>query len=493
MTKPMQANRRLLARPWQRLGIRSRLTVLLLLALGLMSGLGWFAMDRLSSARLDSFMRKTAENDKAPPPPVSLALIAQDLQQSYREGGWQTMATRLDQPAWRSPHWTLVLMNQEGRSLKQTNSQWQTESLHYDEQGLQAQLLNPVHKVRFRQMISPEEVQALTIDGQQIAHLGWLHLPGANQNELVIRFLDQSRIMGLTMIALLLCIAVLVFIVLGRHIIEPLQALALATRRLANGELGVSVPINSADEVGQLAQSFNHMSARLAHNEALRKRMVSDVAHELRTPLTGLRCHIESLRDGVVEADARVFDALFHEVLHLQTIVNDLQELNLAEADAVTLNIVATPLGELIAASLRAYPKAASVAELVFAGQTQTCVLETDPIRLRQVLLNVLQNAVKFSPEGGRIEIGVSVLDEVVTIHIRDHGPGVPAAELENIFERFYRLDAARSNTGGSGLGLSISRALMKKMGGSIVASLPDGGGLSILIQLPLRYRSGNA
>lgn len=350
--------------------------------------------------------------------------------------------------------------------------------------------------MRFIQELDPKDLLALSIDGKTFAHLGWLKLPNMNQEEQRSHFLSQTRIVAITLAALSLAVAALVFMVLGRRIIEPLHELVQATGRLAAGEPGVRVPIGSADEIGQLAQSFNHMSDKLAHTEALRKRMVSDVAHELRTPLTGLRCHIESLRDGVLEADAAVLDALFNEVLQLQAIVNDLQELSLAEAEAVNLNIVTTPLREVLDAALRAHPQAAAVSELVGEGcdaceaGMQAQVIETDPLRLRQVLLNVLQNAVKFSPNGGRIQIHVGVAEGVATITVRDHGPGVPAGELENIFERLYRTDAARSSgTGGSGLGLSISRALLRQMGGSIVASLPEGGGLAMAISLPIRYR----
>ncbi|HEX3761892.1 MAG TPA: ATP-binding protein [Kofleriaceae bacterium] len=273
-------------------------------------------------------------------------------------------------------------------------------------------------------------------------------------------------------------VALLLTVVVSRHITRPVEQLTAAVHAFGRGHRPLRVQVTGRDEIARLATSFHAMADAVAAQEALRRRMVGDVAHELRTPLTNLRCELESIQDGLTVADPARIASLHEEVLHLQRLVEDLQELAIAEAGALALRPERLDLGAAIArivgdqAELSAEPGIA---------------VDVDPTRLRQIVRNLMTNAARHTPEGTPVRVRVARAGAEATVAVADRGPGIPAHELERIFERFHRVDEARSRArGGAGLGLAIVRRLVELHGGRVWADSVEGNGATFTFTLPL-------
>jgi two-component system sensor histidine kinase BaeS len=259
---------------------------------------------------------------------------------------------------------------------------------------------------------------------------------------------------------------------------------------MARGGLPAHVAVSGRDEIAQLARAFNAMGDALAAQEQVRRRMVTDVAHELRTPLTNLRCELEAIQDGLAAPDGARLGSLHEEVLHLGRLVDDLQELALADAGALTLQRERVDLGATVRrlAELRR----ADGVHLEIEADDPVAV-HADPLRIRQILGNLLANAVRHTPADGRIRVAVRREGGDAVVAVTDSGAGIPASELERIFEPFYRLDAARTrargdagDAGGAGLGLAIVRRLVELHGGRVWATSAPDGGATFVVALPL-------
>ncbi|MEU3609055.1 ATP-binding protein [Streptomyces sp. NPDC035033] len=278
-------------------------------------------------------------------------------------------------------------------------------------------------------------------------------------------------------------------VLLSRAVLRPVRALTTATRGLGEGDLGRRVPAAGRDEIGELGRAFNRMADSLAASEERQRRLVGDIAHELRTPLANLRGYLEALRDGVLEADPDLLDSLHEEVLLQQRIVDDLQDLALAEAGALTYHRRALDARELLDACRTAHSARAAAAgvELTVTGPGPGAVrLHGDPDRLRQALGNLVGNAVRHTPAGGSVRLELGRADGRVRIAVRDTGEGIPAADLPYLFDRFWRADAARGRaTGGSGLGLSICRRIVADHGGTVTAASEPGKGSVFTVLFP--------
>ncbi|MFD3529960.1 sensor histidine kinase [Streptomyces sp. NPDC058664] len=278
-------------------------------------------------------------------------------------------------------------------------------------------------------------------------------------------------------------------LLLSRAVLRPVRALTAASRGLGEGDLGRRVPASGRDEIGELGRSFNRMAGSLQDSEERQRRLVGDIAHELRTPLANLRGYLEALQDGVVEADAELFDSLHEEVLLQQRIVDDLQDLALAEAGALTYHrrtLDARELAEACRTAHSARGAAAGVALEVVGAGPGTVRLYGDPDRLRQALGNLVGNAIRHTAPGGRVRLEVTEADEMVRIAVGDTGSGIPAADLPRLFDRFWRADAARGRaTGGSGLGLSIARQIVADHQGAVEVTSEVGVGSVFTVVLP--------
>ena len=268
-----------------------------------------------------------------------------------------------------------------------------------------------------------------------------------------------------------------------------MRALTGAAGRLGMGNLDERVEVSSSDEMGQLGRTFNTMADRLRGAERQRVRLMSDVAHELRTPLTNVRGYLEAMRDGVLTPTPAAIDVAYQQAMHLGRLVEDLGLIAQADAGVLTLDFDEASLGELANSSVEAFRPAAEGKEISLRLEAQSDLppVRMDQTRIAQALGNLLDNAVRHTPEGGEVSVSVEAVGESVRVSVEDSGEGVPEEELGQIFDRFYRVDPSRSRaTGGTGLGLTIARQLVEAHGGSIRAERRPEGGSRFVFELPL-------
>ena len=290
--------------------------------------------------------------------------------------------------------------------------------------------------------------------------------------------------------------AVALSVGLARWLAAPLEMLTRAVRGMEHGERGQHIDTSVGGEVGALAEAFNSLAMSLDRVERLRQNMVTDIAHELRTPLTSIRGYLEAIQDGVVEPDAQTLDTVHRELMQLTRLVDDLQELSLAEAHQLHLDRNETDLRDLVEWEVRAFlPQAAAQGiQLAVDAPVDVPPLCVDAGRIRQVVGNLLRNALAHTPSGGRIGVSVRPVGDTVQISVADTGVGIAPADLEHIFERFYRVDKARARRGGgTGLGLTIARELARAHGGTLAATSTMGGGTTFTLSLPRTYQPPTA
>jgi len=295
---------------------------------------------------------------------------------------------------------------------------------------------------------------------------------------------------------LAIAIAFLFTFFLSRRISAPIKALASAARRLGQGDLSQRVELKDKGEMGELAQAFNSMASDLERAEQLQRNMVADVAHELRTPLSNIRGYLEAVRDGVIKPDADTIRSLDEEAALLSRLVDDLQELALADAGELKLNPQPEDIGKVInktMAAMQAQATAKGISLLTdLPGRLPLC--DIDSHRISQVLHSLLDNAVAHTPGGGTITVAAREQNKWVEISVSDTGEGIPAEELPNIFERFYRVDKSRTRTtGGHGLGLTIAKRLVEAHGGKIEAQSEVGKGSRFTFTIPTSSNLANS
>jgi signal transduction histidine kinase len=272
---------------------------------------------------------------------------------------------------------------------------------------------------------------------------------------------DRWLIAGLGAAALL---AVGVMLMIFRRVFRPVEALTAGARALAGGKLETRVDVRGEDEVAELGQAFNAMAEALERNERARRNMVSDVAHELRTPLTSIRVQIEAVQDGVLEPDAKWIASIEEDAATLAHLVDDLQQLSLADAGALRLEVSEVLVAEVIERALSGLGRSGVV---ITRSVDPALVVRADARRLVQVVRNLLVNALAYAAD--TIAVSAARQGAVVELRVADDGPGVPDEEAERIFDRFYRADPSRSrSTGGAGLGLAIARQLVELHGGTV-------------------------
>ncbi|MFJ8095133.1 sensor histidine kinase [Streptomyces griseofuscus] len=290
---------------------------------------------------------------------------------------------------------------------------------------------------------------------------------------------------------LVLAVTVAVTAAVAIRLVRPLRALTEAAQ--APPERHVRVPVTTRDETGILAEAFNELTERRERLEAQRKAMVSDIAHELRSPLTNIRGWLEVMRDGVVDPDPGLLDSLHEEALVLQRIIDDLQDL--AAADAGTLRLHREPLsaGELLDQVTAAHRVAADAAGVALMTEADPAVwLDADPVRMRQVLGNLVSNALRHTPAEGTVTLRARRDGTDAVLTVADTGSGIAAEDLPHVFERFWRAEKSRSRrTGGSGLGLPIVRQLLAAHGGTAHATSESGEGAVFTLRLPATRAPG--
>lgn len=284
--------------------------------------------------------------------------------------------------------------------------------------------------------------------------------------------------------------AVLVSTFVTRRIVKPVQEMKAASQRIANGRYDERVQAVGEDELAELGRSFNRMAHELAQTEERRRQLIGDVAHELRTPLSSIKGVMEGLQDGVLRPEPETFASVEQEVNRLQRLVRDLEELSKAEAGQIQLEKERVNPAELVETAVsRLYQQFTDKQVALKADISPDLpVITVDPARIIQVLLNLLGNALQYTPPEGQVAVRLSADSGGVEISIQDTGIGLTAEQLTHIFERFYRADKSRSRAGGgSGIGLTISKHLVEAHNGRLAATSPGPNqGSTFTISLPV-------
>ncbi|HVH30967.1 MAG TPA: ATP-binding protein [bacterium] len=292
-------------------------------------------------------------------------------------------------------------------------------------------------------------------------------------------------------------LAVVVGLVLARRLSHPLQELHNAVSRVAGGDFQQEVGPRGVGELEDVASAFNSMAYRLRESERQRQELLAAIAHELRTPLSIIEGNLEAMLDGVRAPTPELIATLHTQSALLNQLITDLRDLSLADARQLSLRRHAVDLAALCQESvdaMKVWTDEREVSTRVRAEGETTAVV--DPDRLRQVVQNLLHNAVRFTPAGGHVTVLVRGVSgdqgQWVTVEVEDEGPGIPAEDLSRIFEPFYRVDPSRSRaSGGTGMGLAVVKLLVQVHGGSVRVENRPSGGSRFIVQLPATPAGG--
>ncbi|MFN2290985.1 MAG: sensor histidine kinase [Anaerolineae bacterium] len=290
--------------------------------------------------------------------------------------------------------------------------------------------------------------------------------------------------------------AVVLSIFVSRRVVLPVQNMQSASQRIADGHYDERVEVpgdkdrQELDELGHLAQSFNQMASRLEQTEAMRRDLIGNVAHELRTPLSTIKGYMEGLIDGVLPAEAATFQQVHREADRLQRLVHDLQQLSRVESGSLALDMEPTAVAHLAAAVVKRLERQFADKEVGLEVDLpqNLAPVRADEDRIGQVMLNLVGNALQYTPPGGQVQVRARQIGHSVRIEVEDTGIGIAAEHLPHLFERFYRVEASPSRVaGGSGIGLTIAKHLVEAHGGEISASSPGlGEGATFAFTLPV-------
>ncbi|MBT4309812.1 MAG: HAMP domain-containing protein [Anaerolineae bacterium] len=347
----------------------------------------------------------------------------------------------------------------------------------------------PAGKYRPRQNLPPDilaEGTPIDVDGLLI---GTVLLTGnlPEFSPVEERYLERTNQALLLATGTATIIALVLGALLARSMTRPLRELTSATRAVARGDLEQKIPVRSQDELGELVESFNQMSADLAQATESRRQMTADIAHDLGSPLTVIGGYLEAMQEGVLEVTPERIGVMNTEITHLQHLVRDLRTLSLADAGQMSLNRNQVEMGALLRRVAASYQLAAKQKGIHLSVEAESAPLsiEIDEERMAQALGNLVSNALRYTAEGGAISIQFSVVSGGAVIAVEDNGAGIAEAGLIRIFERFYRADQARNlEAGESGLGLAITRAIVEAHGGQISVKSKLGEGTRFEIRL---------
>ena len=330
---------------------------------------------------------------------------------------------------------------------------------------------------------------ALEVDGEIVGYLvpegGIVELPD-NFDELLIERVNNASLLAAAISG---GIAIVLALILSSLILRPVHGLTRAANQMAEGDLSQRVTVRGGGELGSLGKSFNKMAESLEDAEERRQSMTADIAHELRNPLAIQRAHLEALQDGVYPLTLENLTLIGEQNRQLTRLVNDLRTLALVDAGELSLNMRSVDLGLMctdLGARFQPQADGKNVRVVSLCG-TSPLTAQGDRERLQQILDNLMQNALRYTPEGGTIEISLTRQGHSAIFAVHNDGPSIPEDVLEHLFERFYRGDKARDRaSGGTGLGLAIARKLAEAHGGSLIGENHPNGGVVFKLVLPL-------
>ncbi|MCR4435754.1 MAG: ATP-binding protein [Clostridiales bacterium] len=275
--------------------------------------------------------------------------------------------------------------------------------------------------------------------------------------------------------------------VMARRISHPISRVIKAAQMISKGYYGERISEKSSTkEIGQLTSTINELADTLEKQEILRKRMSADVAHELRTPLATLQSHMEAMVDGIWKPDAQRLKSCHEEIMRIGRLVGDLEKLARYEGENLYLNKTRFELSELIQSIIHNFENDFRNNGIEIKLEAEEQLIFADRDKISQVVINLLSNSLKYTPEGGRVEVYVKGTEEMVEMVVKDNGQGIPEEDLPYIFERFYRADKSRNRlTGGSGIGLTIAKALVEAHKGKIWVRSKLNVGTEVMVSLP--------
>ncbi len=306
-------------------------------------------------------------------------------------------------------------------------------------------------------------------------------------NENDIFFLNALNIVLLTVGVMSLALSILIGSLLAIKLSRPIQKTAQAVGLIAGGKYGTRMEGSTGTrELDELTLSVNHLAQSIEAQDLLRKQLTADVAHELRTPLTTLQTHTEAMLLGVWQPSPERLQSNVEEIVRIQKIVTDLENLASAENGALPLHLTPVALLDLVKSALRSFEAEIEQKNLhvEITGHCADVMLDWD--RMSQVVINLLSNAMKYTPKNGNITIALAEEKDLVRIFVQDTGEGIPPQAIPYIFERFYRADASRNRlTGGSGIGLAIVKSIVEAHGGTVTVQSVAGQGSRFVVSLP--------
>ena len=329
----------------------------------------------------------------------------------------------------------------------------------------------------------PIEVNGGSVGWLGVAMISGIKLP---EEEAFITRLRNNLLLGL---GIGLAVAALLAWLLARHLSRPINEVAVGIRALAAGSFSNRLNTSGSDEIARLGDDVNRLSSALSEHETARKRWMSDMAHELRTPLAIISGELEAMSDGVRPLDKEQLGSVREEVKHLSALIDDLHKLTLTDSGALAYKMRSVDINELMQMAAESFQSHATKKglKLSYSSPQKGIKLQGDEQRLRQLLHNLLDNAVRYTDAGGSIAIDLKKDNQQVYLTISDTAPGASIEECDRLFERLYRMEGSRNrNSGGSGLGLAICRNIVEAHGGKITAKPGPDGGLMINTTLPL-------
>ena len=321
--------------------------------------------------------------------------------------------------------------------------------------------------------------------------VGWLTLPPRKKLEdsYDLSFLQQQQTSLIVISALMVLLSSLIALPLSLRLIRPIKKIANASHKLASGQYETRVVHESSDELGQLTHDFNALAQTLQQNESARKRWIADISHELRTPLAITRGELEAMLDGIRPMNAHQVGSAHKEVMHLQALVEDLYQLTNADIGALTYQKSELDFTEIVEDVCSGFETIAGTAQLKLETHIpdEPLYVSGDKTRLHQLIQNLLNNSIKYTDAGGRLQLKLAMWEGYATLTLDDSKPGVPDEALPQLFDHLFRVESSRNRqTGGSGLGLAICKKIVEGHGGELSAEHSPLGGLRVIIRLPI-------
>jgi signal transduction histidine kinase len=452
-----------------RQSIRRRLLLLLLRAFGIVV---FLTVILILVAAVVVIVRNTGSN------PIFRSPTAIILESYYMgHGSWQGVET--------------VLTENTNTSIRALRPDWDRVIL-VNERGIviidHGNTVSPIIGKPF----SPtrgEFMMPLTINGNIIGTLWIDRGTPPRVVQLILSLIGPTALVSVMLGILTLIIGLLVV----RRVINPLSEVIAAAEAVSTGDLTARVPVGARnDDLTALSIHFNHMADELERSDKQRRNLLADIAHELRTPITIMRGRLEGILDGVYPADEAHIAPALEETYLLERLVEDLRLLALAEANQLRYEMKPVQLNELMETILGLFSAQAGERniQLNLVAEANLPEVMVDPQRFQQVVGNLIDNALRYAPEGSTINLDIQRKADGIELSVADEGPGIPEDELEHVFDRFWRGEKSRArSTGGAGLGLSIARQLVEAQGGKIAARNRTPNGFEVLITLPVNRK----